>query len=319
MAADITQDRRYRAKFAQAWEANKRCIAGEQAATGLNLYQSSYAFNLAHMTFWPLLELIPERDQLEFKTLFRDVFRTYVAWTWNAWFDLMWLHTAQGTPLLGLEEETRLRAHILESLRDFPIAPNVKDHPTDAEQQPYTIDPLSESFDDLLAQFPFLTDVWDPDPKALEPFPLPKRCARNFLWQDDPNKVDCGGKNLREVFPGIDYLCVYWFGRTLGVIAPPRPRVLVGGYIPVGNGYEAPMLINPTASANLDGAAMTRRGDLHSLALPPELPVGTSLLGVSIDGTVAWPCLTVGEEPASPRETCLRRASKRLKRQVASR
>ncbi len=137
--------------------------------------------------------------------------------------------------LLRLEENKEIKAQFLDILKDNIWEKTVKNHKNTFFAYIYTSQTKTEGETLKNATNQFLGFVNAPhvkygvdlldDPKYSEKssscenqtvdttaVDVSDRCPADFIWQMPPFNLKCSG-DLKKVYPGIDYLIVYWMGR----------------------------------------------------------------------------------------------------------
>lgn len=188
---------------------------------GWNRYNSYFANNLSHITWYTILRLgqvyFGAADYQWMQQHFDVDLHNYTRLSHNPWFNTMYV--AQG-PWAPAPSADPYLAQLGEDLGAFPAPPN-RWHLTPArEPGSYTLDPLSEQLVALWAQFPWLADLLGlVHLQALEAFPIPQQCMNGFQWQHDPFIVEeCGSDDPTQVEPGVDYLAAYWLASYHGLV-----------------------------------------------------------------------------------------------------
>jgi hypothetical protein len=231
MAASILCDQ-------QSWFQAQRVLAQnslgyqtDSATTWLSQYMGYYAFNLDHMTLYPLAVHLDPWETWSILQWWQPNVRQHVAWTQNAWFDLVYLAALRRQHARNHYLEQRLEEHIVSALVDFFDPPKSKDHPTS-----YTTPPQNDPVNAWIQNFMRDLNAWlqslgvtgysfpVPDDHATDPFPFPERCRGTFIWQRAPTKFNCGRTDLTYSYIGMDFSLAYWMARHYGVVPEPtRP------------------------------------------------------------------------------------------------
>lgn len=180
---------------------------------GWNRYNSYFANNLSHITWYTILRLgkvyFGAADHDWMQQHFDVDLHNYTRLSHNPWFGAMYMSQGPWTPA---PSDDPYLAQLGQDLADFPAPPN-RWHVTPArEPGSYTLDPLSSQLVDLWALFPWLADLLGlVHLQALEAFPVNEQCMNGFQWQHDPFVVEeCGADDPTQVEPGVDYLAAYW-------------------------------------------------------------------------------------------------------------
>ncbi|HEY2014015.1 MAG TPA: hypothetical protein VGH38_10975 [Bryobacteraceae bacterium] len=151
---------------------------------------SYFKFNLDYMTFYNLLRIQNNGDNLSAYTTLRN----YTAPHQNAFFDMI-DRALQGANAARDAEATSLLDQWLQRpTRDVPV--------------------------DLTGKVTVCGS------QACNPVPVPQRPTTDFLWQQNPFQLTSAGHGTIEG-AGIDYILPYWMGRYYGVISggTAGPRV----------------------------------------------------------------------------------------------
>ncbi|MBK7976591.1 MAG: hypothetical protein IPK07_26085 [Deltaproteobacteria bacterium] len=178
-----------------------------------NRYNSYFANNLSHITWYTILRLgkvyLGAADHDWMRQHFDVDLHTYTRLSHNPWFNAMYMSQGPWTPA---PSDDPYLAQLDLDLTDFPAPPNRWRHTPAREPGSYTVDPFSRDLVALWAQFPWLADLLGlVHLQALEALPVMQQCLNGFQWQHDPFVVEeCGADDPTQVEPGVDYLSAYW-------------------------------------------------------------------------------------------------------------
>lgn len=161
---------------------------------------SYHGLNIAAMPLfnWARLEADPARREAIRADVLRDAFWGDVADHKNVFFAFLYA----AAPPTGVDVTPIVQTHLAQ-LEQFRAAPNVG-RAVDLRGQ-YPEDPQCEGLSSVAI------DVGD-------------RAPTSFVWERNPWKL-VHAEEPNALYPGLDYLAAYWWGRRYGFIAEDAPGV----------------------------------------------------------------------------------------------
>ena len=198
----ITGDEKFKSYYEQELIRKKgyHRTANRFLQLGLRLFGNYINDNLA---FLALFSLITSEDDTRLKSGYLSILDQI--WK-NRRGDLNSFFNVIHHGLLGKDSGEEAIRDAIDSLKRFPFPLENKD--------------VKNSKDPNIpkAKWPFLRDRQG-KAQSRHPLPMDIRVRGNFMWKDNPRRLD-GGRNNFQRFHPVAYLISYWMGRYYDLIGP---------------------------------------------------------------------------------------------------